>query len=298
MGMLRRKVLVTGGSGQLGSCLNVSSPDNADVSVYSSSKFDLSDKQQMRAVLEEQRPSVVVNCAAYTNVDGAESDREQAFLINHEGASDLALLCKELGVKLIHISTDFVFDGAGTLPYGPSDPTSPLGVYGQSKFAGEEALREGYPEGVMIIRTSWLYSEYGSNFVKTMIRLFGSKDSFSVVDDQVGSPTYALGLANLIWCIVVSDDFVPGTYHWSDSGQTTWFDFARKIGEEIQERQLVEKPGMVEPIPSEEYGSKTPRPSFSVLDCSEIQSIYPGAEQVSWQANLSEMLDRYELESE
>ena len=289
----KTKALISGSNGQLGNCLKATEPEEMVTRFCDRTEFDLTDQMSMAAALDEFIPDYVVNCAAYTNVDGAETDEAGAMAVNHKGVAALATLCSARNIKLIHVSTDFVFDGTNTVPYLPTDKTSPLGVYGKSKSLGEEAIAQAYPEGSMIFRTSWLYSEFGGNFVKTMIRLFDTKDEFSVVSNQQGSPTYALGLARFIWSVVSRDDFRPGVYHWSDAGETSWFEFAAEIGFQGEQKGLLtNERAQVNPISSEDYGSVTPRPNYSVLDCTSTVALVPGLERVLWSANLSLMLDR------
>lgn len=286
------KVLVTGANGQLGRCLADTKPGQLHSVFLSSERFNLCDREQMKTVLESERPDYVLNCAAYTNVDGAQSNESQADQVNHTGLAQLAELCATMGAKLIHVSTDFVFDGEASKPYATDHPTAPLGVYGKTKHAGEEALNALMPETSMIIRTSWLYSEHGGNFVKTMLRLFDTKDVFSVVNDQFGSPTYARGLAKLMWHIVESGEFKPGTFHWSDAGVTSWYLFAEEIGNKGLALGLLENKARLEGTTAEEYGSVTPRPGYSALDCTKTLENFSDVEQVAWELHLAEMLNR------
>jgi dTDP-4-dehydrorhamnose reductase len=286
-----RRVLVTGSSGQLGQCLQVGIAHDLDIVYLDRADFDLSDATSMEAALDRHKPDYVVNCAAYTNVDGAESDRDIAANINHFGVLDLANLCAERRIKIIHISTDFVFDGTSRKPYKSEDVCSPLGVYGQTKLLGESALAQVMPEDTMIIRTSWLYSEYGSNFVKTMLRLFETKEEFRVVHNQQGSPTYAQGLAALIWHILGTRQFSPGVYHWCDKGVTTWYDFANEVGKRGYEKGLIANKGVAMPILSSEYPTASERPMYSALYSYPTLKKYPKIRQLPWQDQLDRMLD-------
>jgi dTDP-4-dehydrorhamnose reductase len=286
-----RKVLVSGSSGQLGRCLQDHNLTELEAVFLDRSAFDLSNKASMEEALDEYKPDYVVNCAAYTNVDGAESDQDAAANVNHFGVMDLANLCAERRIKIIHISTDFVFDGTARKPYQPDDLCSPIGVYGRTKLLGESALAQVMPEDTMIIRTSWLYSEYGSNFVKTMLRLFETKEEFRVVHNQQGSPTYAQGLASLIWHILEARQFAPGVYHWSDKGVTTWYDFANEIGNRGLEKGLISKKGAALPILSSEYPTAAERPMYSALYIYPTLKRYPKIRQLPWQDQLDQMLD-------
>ena len=290
-----RRVLVTGSRGQLGRCLQDHNLTDLEAIFLDRSKFDLTKKSSMEEALDEYKPDYIVNCAAYTNVDGAESDPDTAANVNHFGVMDLANLCAERRIKIIHISTDFVFDGKARKPYQPDDPCSPVAVYGQTKLLGESALAQILPEDTMIIRTSWLYSEYGANFVKTMLRLFETKDSFRVVHNQQGSPTYAQGLAALIWHVLESRQFAAGVYHWSDKGVTTWYDFANEIGSRGLAKGLIRTKGAVLPILSSEYPAAAERPMYSALYIYPTLKRYPKIRQLPWRDRLDQMLDALNL---
>ncbi|MFT5048192.1 MAG: dTDP-4-dehydrorhamnose reductase [Porticoccaceae bacterium] len=289
--MAVKKVLVSGCSGQLGQCLQDHELKELDAIYLDRSNFDLTSKDSMARALDLYKPDYVVNCAAYTNVDGAESDRDAAANINHFGVMDLANLCSERRIKIVHVSTDFVFDGKDRKPYQPSDLCSPLGVYGQTKLLGELALAQIMPEDTMVIRTSWLYSEYGANFVKTMLRLFETKDTFRVVHNQQGSPTYAQGLASLIWHVLETRQFSSGVYHWCDKGITTWYDFANEIGRRALEKGIISKKGTAFPILSSEYLTAAERPMYSALYSYPTLKRYPKIRQLPWQDQLDHMLD-------
>ena len=286
-----RKVLVTGSDGQLGQCLQSQTPSDLSVNFASRQLFDITKKESIAACLDSFQPDYVVNCAAYTNVDGAESDRDGAANVNHFGVLDLATLCAGRKVKVIHISTDFVFDGKSRKPYRPDDVCSPLGVYAQTKLLGESSLAQTMPEDTMIIRTSWLYSEYGSNFVKTMLRLFDTEEAFRVVHNQYGSPTYAQGLAKLIWYVLASRQFSPGVFHWCDKGVTTWYDFANEIGRRGLAKGLIKNKGVAMPILSSEYPTAAKRPMYSALYSYPTLKQFTKIRQLPWQDQLDAMLD-------
>lgn len=290
-----RRVLVTGSRGQLGRCLQFTLPDDVDLRVtFSTSEdFNLTDVQSMRIVLDELRPDYIVNCAAYTDVDGAEDNPDQASAVNHFALIDLAGLCAERKIKLLHISTDFVFDGKARKPYPPEHECSPVSQYGRTKALGERAVAQALPEDSMIIRTSWLYSEFGSNFVKTMLKLYENQDSFRVVHNQKGSPTYAIGLAKLIWHILGTRQFSPGVFHWCDKGEVSWYDFAVEIGNRATNKGIISKSGVAMPILSSEYGAKAVRPNYSCLYCYPTLKKYPKMRQLPWRDRLDQMLDAY-----
>lgn len=285
------RVFVTGGNGQLGRCLASSKPVEIEAQFLPRDEFDVTDPQQMKSVIDNYHPDVVVNCAAYTNVDGAETERELASAINEIGVRDLAQLCADQNVKLIHVSTDFVFSGSGNEPYEPHHPGDPQGVYGQTKLAGEIAIKKVLADEALVIRTSWLYSEYENNFVKTMLKLFETKEQFQVVDDQFGSPTYARDLADLIWH-VIETPFQGGVLHWSNSGIISWYDFAVKIGELGLSLGVINQLAQISPIAAADYGAKAPRPAFSALDCSDTLKRYPKLTQLDWADALEAMLER------
>jgi len=224
-------------------------------------------------------------------VDKAEEESGLAHLINEASVRRMAAYAHANNVQLIHLSTDFVFDGTNLTPYLPGDVTSPLGEYGESKLAGELAALEEAPESTMIIRTAWLYSEHGNNFVKTILRLVGEKHELGVVDDQHGSPTYAGNLAQVIWQIVEHDLFTPGIFHWTDEGNITWCDFARAIQEEVLDAGQLEKAIPINPITTDDYPSPAVRPSFSVLDNTKLAKLV-GIEPTPWSKNLKLMLSR------
>lgn len=256
-------ILVTGANGQLGNEMRKLAPNSRKNHFFFTDieELDITDLVAIKSFLKKNEVNIIVNCAAYTNVDKAEDDIATADLINNKAVENLALAAKESNAMLIHVSTDYVFQGNNNIPYKESDPTEPLGVYGRTKLAGEDAIRK---IGVkhLIFRTAWLYSEYGNNFVKTMIRLTSEKDSLKVVFDQVGTPTYAGDLANLIFNIVENDQYInnQGTYHFSNEGVCSWYDFAKEIS------FIAGTSCNIQPCYSDEFPSKVKRPTFSVLD--------------------------------
>lgn len=257
-------VLVTGAGGQLGWELQRSAPENITLIALTSAELDISDAEQVNSFVLERQPRVVINAAAYTAVDKAESERQQAYLVNTQGPENLALACQQVGARLIHVSTDFVFDGKKNRPYQPEDQPNPLGVYGESKLAGEIAVRNILGEQGVIIRTGWVYSRHGNNFVKTMLRLMTEKAQLGVVTDQVGTPTWAKGLAECCWAAALRGD-ASGIYHWSDAGVCSWYDFAVAIQDLALELGLLEKRIPINDIATHAYPTPAKRPTYSVL---------------------------------
>ena len=246
---------------------------------------------RLNATLEKEKPDFIVNAAAYTAVDKAEEEPQQAQLVNEEAVRCMARYARISGAQLVHLSTDFVFDGTKQSPYLPGDATGPLGVYGQSKLAGELAALEEAPESTMIIRTAWVYSEHGNNFVKTMLRLMREREELGVVDDQRGSPTYAGNLAEIIWHIHEQNLFTPGSYHWTNQANITWCDFARAIQEEALASGLLKRAIPINPITTDDYPTPAARPAFSVLNNTKLAKLV-GIEPTPWRQNLKLMLSR------
>lgn len=263
------KILVTGASGQLGSTLKsiVERKNELDFHFRSSSELDITDFDAVHEELTSKKYAYCINCAAFTHVDKAETDTDMARLVNISGPRNLALNCKESGTVLIHISTDFVFDGYLNVPYREEDIARPIGFYGDTKYKGERAIINNLTEH-FIIRTSWLYSEFGNNFMKTMIRLGNEREKLSVVYDQVGTPTYAKDLAQVVLHIIKAHSIDYGVYNFSNEGVASWYDFAKAIfdGNDIQID--------LKPILSEEYPTPAERPKYSVLDKSKIKKTF------------------------
>lgn len=279
------KVLITGAYGQLGSDLKTLSNDFLDIEWYFTDydTLDITDSGAINSYFDRCHPDFAINCAAYTAVDRAENEVEKATLLNKVAAGNLALLCKEKDAKFIHISTDYVFDGMAFIPYREEDETNPQSVYGKSKRDGELAVIEQNPQSV-IIRTSWLYSSFGNNFVKTMIKLGNERDHLKVVFDQVGSPTYAFDLASAIIQIVRLSagnvkNWKPGIYHYSNEGVCSWYDFA------IEVHQIAGISCRVEPIESKDFPTLAKRPAYSVLNKAKLKSTF-GIEVPYWKHSL------------
>lgn len=264
------KILVTGASGQLGSELRVLSGGSSKKFIFTDrEELDITEKEAVDLFFKNNTIDVLVNCAAYTAVDKAESEEALADLINHQAVGYLAEACKEHGVKMIHISTDYVFDGKHYKPYKPDHPVDPVNVYGKTKLAGELKMKEINPLNSIIIRTSWVYSSFGNNFVKTMLRLGKEKASLNVIADQVGTPTYARDLAKAILQInpQLNNEEVR-VYHYSNEGLCSWYDFAKEI------MDLTGLNCEINPIPTVQYPTPAPRPYYSVLDKYDIKNEY------------------------
>ncbi len=247
--------------------------------------FDIADIDVVRARLKDAAPDIVVNCAAYTDVDGAEKERELAFAVNGSGPGNLALLCAELKSRLVHISTDFVFDGEAGRPYGEESSPNPLSVYGRSKLEGERRVRETLDDHI-IVRTSWLYGKGGGNFIETIATLAGEREELGVVYDQVGTPTSTVDLAEAIVNLI--DRAGPGTYHFSNEGVCSWYDFAYEIVRNLRERGESLRLKRLRPILTEEYPTPATRPRYSVLDKAKYRST-TGMEIPHWR----EGVERY-----
>lgn len=268
--MSATKIFVTGANGQLGRELRALVADfpALDFFFFDRAALPIEDPDALEAFFSREKPSWCINCAAYTAVDKAESEKESAFLINGDAVGYLAEACRKHRTRLIHISTDYVFDGSSAMPLKETDPTNPVNTYGASKLEGERQALDRYPEGTLIIRTAWVYSEYGSNFVKTMIRLMKERPSINVVDDQVGSPTYAADLAAAILRITQAPVYVPGIFHYSNEGRISWYQFALAIRDHIGSRCIVN------PIPTVQYPTPAKRPRYSLLDKELIRMTY------------------------
>lgn len=284
------KILITGAEGQLGRSLKKNiDPQIGDFLFVSRSEFDLCDTNSIRSVLSSYKPEYIINCAAYTAVDKAEEDRAKAFEVNHQGVINLIQESESINSKIIHISTDYVFNGNASIPYKENDTIDPRSVYGLSKAAGEKALQELASSRSIIIRTSWLYSEFGHNFLKTILRLATEKEAISVVDDQFGTPTYAGDLANAVLLLIEKEiAFEQETMilHFSNSGQCNWFEFAKEIV------RISALDCTVSPIPSTAFKTLAKRPQFSVLDSAKIQSLLD-FEIRNWKEALKECMTSF-----
>lgn len=279
-------VLVTGAKGQLGQCIEKLSFHYSlemDFVLLSSSELDITSSSSIEEALDEYVPHWVVNAAAYTAVDKAEEEEERAFEINAYGVEKLAEACGERKIKLIHVSTDYVFDGDTEISYEEDNFTAPQSVYGKSKLEGEQRALEALDQ-ILILRTSWLYSEFGKNFVKTMLHLFDTKDSLNIVSDQYGQPTNCNDLARAILQIIESDPGEYGVFHYSNYPETTWYEFASKIKEYSQ--RLVE----LHPITTDKYPTPAKRPKRSTMALDKIEEKL-GIEPRHWEESLKETVE-------
>ena len=260
-------IIVFGASGQLGQCLQLVSQEKGIEAIHflPEASANILDQQMLQDIFEKYQPTYCINCAAYTAVDKAEDEIEPARNINRDGAKNLALLCREYHSTLIHISTDFVFAGNGNQPLSETAETKPISVYGLTKLEGEQAIQNLVHQS-FILRTSWLYSEYGNNFVKTMLRLGREKDELRIIWDQLGTPTYGIDLAHCILEIISTGNQDYGIYHYSNEGATSWYDFAQAIFD------LSAVSVKVLPVRTSEYVTKATRPPFSVLDKTKIKN--------------------------
>jgi dTDP-4-dehydrorhamnose reductase len=230
----------------------------------------------------------VINTVAYTAVDKAETDKELAYAVNQTGAKNLALACKQHNIRLLHVSTDFVFDGTKSTPYHTDDIPNPINVYGASKLAGDLDVMEILPRTV-IVRTAWVYSAHGNNFVKSMLRLKAEKPTLGIVYDQIGSPTWAAGLARWLWAVVEKPQ-VSVVYHWTDAGVASWYDFAVAIQKLAIEKGLLKHSIPISPIPASQYPTPAERPSFSVIDKTSAE-LGADVKTIHWRKQLSTMMD-------
>lgn len=288
-------ILITGCNGQLGNEMRLGTSLHDDHTYYLTDitaedpalRLDITNKEAVLTFCQDKQINLIVNCAAYTQVDKAEEDEATALLINATAVQNLAEAAREVGAHMIHVSTDYVFDGNASVPYDEAAPVCPATAYGRTKLAGEQALLEVLPDAV-IVRTAWLYSTFGNNFVKTMIRLGQEKEQLGVVFDQVGTPTYAADLASAIYAILEEEEWKGGIYHFTNEGVCSWYDFTREI-HSLYNSQVVLRAYQngdmaaaqalaiqcdVRPILSEEYNYKTPRPHYSVLSKKKIAKTF------------------------
>jgi len=282
------KVLITGAGGQVGWELQQTVPAGIEIIALHRTDLDISERASVMSVLKHHQPDLVINAAAYTGVDNAEREIDKAYAINGDGPANIAAAVLDCNAGLIHISTDFVFDGTKTKPYLPDDEPRPMGVYGASKLQGERTVMAVTSGAAVILRTAWVYSAHGSNFVKTMIRLMAERDELKVVDDQVGTPTWARELAKAIWHIA-DKKAMRGIYHWTDDGVASWYDFAVAIQEDACNLGLLQDKIPVKPITTDDYPTPAKRPAYSVLDkastCAQL-----GYSPPHWRESLRKML--------
>lgn len=278
------RVLITGANGQLGGALQRTAPQWADINAIDVEDVDLTDAAMLTARLVVEAPDIIINAAAYTAVDKAESEEDLARAINADAVATMVEAMAASGGRLVHVSTDYVFDGSASTPYPPDAPRGPQSAYGRTKAEGEDHLR---PED-LLVRTAWVYEAGGANFVRTMIRLMKEREELGIVADQIGAPTWASGLAQTIWGLV--ERRASGTFHHSDAGVASWYDFAVAIAEEAHARGLIARMPVIRPITTADYPTPARRPAFSLLDCRATRAAL-GAEAVHWRTNLRRMLE-------
>jgi len=285
------KIIVLG-NGQLANELKSTQPDSVDVIYLDRSLLDISDAASCKRQFEVYQPNWIINAAAYTAVDKAESDKAAAFSANATAVEHVAVSAKGVGANVLHVSTDFVFDGTNSSPYSADEQCKPLGVYGESKFLGEQHLVRVLPEAI-IIRTAWVYSTFGNNFVKTMMKLMSERPEIGVISDQIGTPTYARGLAITIWQSILGG-LKGGLYHWSDSGVASWYDFSVAIQELCIEKGLLNVAIPIWPISTSMFPTAAKRPAYSVLDKSKISEALLKTPN-HWRVELSAMLEQLKV---
>jgi dTDP-4-dehydrorhamnose reductase len=286
------RVLITGAQGQLGHELMRLAPQGFDTVGMGSAELDISDAERVPEVVAELQPHLIINAAAYTAVDKAESEMERAWAVNRDGVAHLALAAEQLSIPLLHVSTDYVFAGDAREPYRECDPTGPTGVYGASKLGGELELAAKCSRH-MILRTSWVFAAQGNNFVKTMLRLGGERGQLGVVADQQGCPTSAASIARALWSLAMQyrdkGSLHWGTYHFSGAPACTWHEFALEIFRQGHQHGLIAKIPQVRGIDSVDYPTPAKRPAWSVMDCSKLQESQ-GITQPDWRQELGEVL--------
>ena len=286
------RILITGGSGQVGHCLKAQLEGCAELSVPDSSALNIVDRRSVRQAVETFRPDYIINAAAYTAVDKAESDAERAFAVNRDGARHLAEAAEAAGAAMLHISTDYVFDGARGAPYDEAAQTAPQNIYGASKLAGEQAVLAACRRAV-VMRTSWVFGAHGQNFVKTMLRLGRERDSLGIVADQYGAPTAAADIAAALITIVrrhTPEQLAEraGIYHYCGSPYASWFEFAETIFAEAAAQGVLAKIPAVKPIATADYPTPAKRPADSRLDCGKIRTVF-GIGPCDWHSALSDL---------
>ena len=297
----KRPILLAGGTGQVGSEIrNLAQRRGYPIKSPDSNLLDIRDPDSVRRIMDRTDPSLLINAAAWTNVDLAETETEAAFRLNHKGPAHLASVCSERNIPLVHMSTDYVFDGKKGTPYGEEDLTCPETVYGRSKLLGEEAVKNVL-EQYVTLRVSWVFGTGGSNFVKTVLRLAGEKNELKVVADQHGCPTFAADIAEAL--MIMADRYFSGrpvqwgTYHFTGTNPVTWFEFATAIVDTAWQKGLIHQKIPVLPIPTEQFPTPAKRPAYSVLDCSKIGDVFD-IRQKDWREGLERMLEEQRLPHE
>jgi dTDP-4-dehydrorhamnose reductase len=287
------KVLVTGAQGQVGRCLLARVPPGVEALGLTRAQLDVGDGDAVERVVQAQRPAVIINAAAYTAVDRAETELDAARRVNGLGPRHLARVAHASKARLVHISTDFVFDGYSGRPYAPEAPTAPLGAYGLTKLEGEQAVIELVPETSVVVRTAWVYAAQGANFLRTMLRVMGEKGQVRVVSDQIGTPTAADSLAGVLWALAQRPD-ITGLQHFTDAGVASWYDFAVAIAEEAAALGLLAPGVRVSAIGTADYPTPARRPGFSVLDKRSLLSAL-ALEPDHWRVSLRRVLSTMKL---
>ena len=284
------RTLLTGSKGQLARCFRDRLPENWELIATDSTSLDITDTEAVRNMVQNFQPDAIVNAAAFTAVDKAEAHVGTAFAVNATAVHNLASAARACQARFIHISTDYVFDGTNKTPYKEQDYTNPQSVYGRTKVSGELLALAANPDSV-IIRTSWLFSEYGNNFVKTMIRLAGERDNLSIVHDQTGSPTYAGDLAQAIITLLQQPVAPRGIYHYGGNKSVTWYEFAQAIFQAAQQQDPDFKIPQLNAITTNQYPLPAPRPAYSIMDCQKIENEC-GIKASDWQKALNEIIGK------
>lgn len=282
-------IVVIGKSGQLAWELTQLSDQETKIICLGRDQIDVFCEQSITNALLKHQAHAVINASAYTAVDKAETDEKNAYKLNSDAAKNLAQACKYLSLHLVHVSTDFVFNGDKGSPYLTDDPIEPLGIYGASKAQGEFAICNSIPQQSCIIRTSWVYSTHGNNFVKTMLKLMTDKPELGVISDQIGSPTYAKSLAKA--CLLAAKNKICGIHHWTDAGVASWYDFAIAIQEIAIEKGLLSNAIPIKPIRTIDYPTPAARPSYSVLDKTSCNTDFVDLPLIHWRTQLNKMMD-------
>jgi len=282
------KTLIVGSKGQLGRGLQACVPPSVEIVAHDYDTLDITDRAAVAAMVEAVRPALILNAAAYTAVDKAETDADAAYAVNATAVGLLADAAVAVGARLVHVSTDFVFDGTSGIPYAPDATPNPLGVYGRTKFEGERLAGDG----ALIVRTAWVYAPVGGNFVRTMLRLMAERPEVRVVADQIGTPTYAPGLAAALWTLAAGG--ITGIHHYTDAGAASWYDFAVAIQEEALAAGLLARAVPVIPIATADFPTPAKRPSYSVLDKSSTFAAL-GGPTPHWRAQLRTMLNEIKI---
>lgn len=284
----KKTVLITGAGGQLGYELQRTAPQSYDIIAANRGRLDISDAAAVSAFVEQHKPDAIINAAAYTAVDKAEEEQSLAAAINTAGARNLAQAAADHQIKLLQVSTDFVFSGDAYSPIATDAQCQPQGCYGQTKLDGELAIQDILGDQAYIVRTAWLYSSHGNNFVKTMLRLMSDREALGVIADQIGTPTWAHGLAESLWQALAVD--ATGVHHWTDAGVASWYDFAQAIMEEGVSLGLLEKSIRLNPLTTADYPTPASRPAYSVLDKTQTWAAL-GVSGEHWRVALRKMMN-------